>query len=140
MERGCDRCGKSYVAKTSRSRFCSVKCRTAATRARQRGLPESIAPAQRSSVDEPAGEGPQELATRMQLELAERFKSPLGQACMALARRIDSRTDNGSGLSSLVRELRVTLDAALEGAARSADELDELGAKRLERARRAGVN
>ena len=132
MQRECDRCGRLYEAKNSRSRFCSDLHRAEAGKARKAGLPERVAGVA-VLPPEPSEEGPQALATRIQLEVAERFDSPLGQACMALAKRMDARIDNGSGLASLVRELRTTLEAALDGAARAPDVVDELRARRERR-------
>lgn len=134
MQRNCDRCGLVYGARSARSRFCSVRCRTAATRARQSGESESLGVV----AELPSGSsgGPVELATRARLEAAERLESPLGQGALSLARLVDASHTPPSAVAGLVRELRVTLEAALDGAARAPDLVDELKARR-ERRRRA---
>lgn len=122
MQRPCDSCGSGYEARRPNSRFCSPKCRKRAQRA-------------------PAGESPPRVpvalhpmisaATGRELTAAGRLESSLGQAALALARRIDgSAFDSGSSLAALTREWRMTLAAAVEGVPLAASPLDELKAKR----------
>jgi hypothetical protein len=69
---------------------------------------------------------------------AERENSPLGQAALVLARRVDGGRDTGAGLAALVKQLEMTLRSATRGAADEASPLDkardELAARRAKRA------
>ena len=135
MHRDCDRCGKGYAPRSQRSRFCSVNCRTAATRARATGSPERIAPVV-VDLDAPVAErsaGPVELATRARLESVDRLEGPLGQVCVAAARTIDSPSTPPSAMAGLLKELRASLEVALDGVGREADLVDELKARRERR-------
>lgn len=85
-------------------------------------LPEPLTTA--SSVTE---------ATRAALEHADRAGTPAGTAALALAARIDSNSDTGSAMASMVRELRATMTEALAGAIVETDALDELRDRRLRR-------
>lgn len=134
MQRKCDRCGKTYPAKRSTSRFCSSGCRAEASEARKHGLPESIAPVVDMVAADPVSSGPLTDSTDARLAAAERADSPLGLAALALAQRIDSGNENGSAMAVLVREFRTTLDRALEGGARPANRLDELMERRKAKA------
>jgi hypothetical protein len=69
------------------------------------------------------------------LEAAGRSETYLGAAALALADRIDQSTAV-MGFAALVKELRATMDAALDGVQQAADPLDEL--KRRRDAKRAG--
>lgn len=134
MQRACDRCRKPYEAKRASSRFCSTSCRVAAQRARDSGLPEALVVSPfPADVEVPASSGSVTSATSVQLDAAGRLDSPLGQAALALARRVDSGSENGSALSALVRELRATLVDALDGASATSDVVDELRARRERR-------
>ena len=57
---------------------------------------------------------------------------------MVLARKLDWGGDTMSSIASGVRELRVTLGAALASGVQAADPIDELGRRREERLKRAG--
>jgi hypothetical protein len=53
-----------------------------------------------------------ESATLTQLQTADRTDTPLGQAALALARRIDYGRDPGAGLAALAKQLEATLSSA----------------------------
>ena len=137
MERDCDRCGHPFAPASKRARFCSVKCRTQATRARAQGQPESIAKPKRTRkpkpVDSPTGTLGAVIA---ELTEAGRLQTSAGQAAVALARRIDDGAESSSGLAALTREMRAAMAEATANVAQAGDALDELRAKR--EARRAG--
>lgn len=137
MDATCARCSKSFSTTSRRARFCSVKCRTQATRARAKGEPESVAkpkPQRKPKADAPTtgtlG------AVIAELTAAGRLDSSAGQAAVALARRIDDGAESSSGLASLTREMRAAMAEALSRVEASGDALDELRARR--EARRVG--
>lgn len=140
MIRPCDVCGSTYEAKRPTSKYCSGRCRMRASR----GFPtEHRAKVVAIGTDLPALEplpavGPVEATTLGVLTEAERENSPLGQAALALARRVDTGQDTGAGLAALVRQLEMTLHSATRGAADEASALDrardELAARRAKRA------
>lgn len=62
---------------------------------------------------EPNGIQSTEAATMFELAEAARLGTPLGQAALVLARRIDrSHLDTGAGVASLAKQLQQTLEAA----------------------------
>lgn len=139
MDATCARCGDTFSPASKRARFCSVKCRTQATRARAAGQPESLAPAKPKRTRKPKAEvvptgalG----AVIAELTAAGRLDSSAGQAAVALARRIDDGAESSSGLAALTREMRAAMAEALSRVESAGDALDELLARR--EARRAG--
>lgn len=127
MERSCDSCAATYDAKRPTSRFCSPKCRTRSAR----GQVVSITPA--APIDPSAGVT---AATRSALATVDRESTLLGQSALALAARIDSQSDTGSALASLVKQLQATFEAATVNTATVVSALDEL---RLRREQRRGA-
>jgi hypothetical protein len=125
MTRQCDVCSATYEAKRSTSRYCSGMCRTRASRSGRNGA--RVVPLAPVAPAQPVGSVVD--ATRAELESAGRAESPLGLAALALAARIDSQQDTGSGLAAAVRALGETLAAALKGS-EAASTLDELKARR----------
>ena len=125
MTRQCDSCGTTYEPKRSNSRYCSGRCRTRASRSGRNGA--RVVPLAPVVAEVPVGSVVD--ATRAELEAAGRAESPMGMAALALAARIDSQQDTGSGLAAAVRALGETLAAALKGA-EAASTLDELKARR----------
>ncbi len=71
-------------------------------------------------------------AVEAELDAAGRRRSCLGQAALLLARRVESDRDGGSAVAALVRQLGLTMEAALAGGrvahSPSADTRDEIGA------------
>jgi hypothetical protein len=110
--RPCDICGTSYEAKRANSKYCSASCRKRASRG---AVPLSetvtVLPGGGAGTDAP-GPGPVESALLSELRHAERESSVLGQAALALARRVDAARDTGAGLASLVKQLEATAKAA----------------------------
>ena len=139
MEATCARCGDTFSPASKRARFCSVKCRTQATRARAAGQPESLAPAKSKPARKPKAEVVPTgalAAVIAELTAAGRLDSSAGQAAVALARRIDDGAESSSGLAALTREMRAAMAEALARVESAGDALDELLARR--EARRAG--
>lgn len=129
MDRACDVCGTTYVAKRATSRYCSAKCRTR----KSRGAPGNVTQLPAAGPSNISA-GSVEVATERALTAVERVDTPLGQACLVLARRLDaSGSDNGSAVAALAKQLEATLASATRGsgAASSPQQLqDELAARR----------
>ena len=137
MEATCARCGDTFSPASKRARFCSVKCRTQATRARAKGEPESavVEPKpKRTGKAKPAPEPDAPVgalgAVLAELQAAGRLDSSAGQAAVALARRIDDGAESSAGLAALTREMRAAMAEALSRAEATGDALDELRARR----------
>jgi hypothetical protein len=143
----CASCSTDFDARSSRARFCSSKCRTAAHYRRTKlGIPETRdpkpapkAPAKgrkpkaQAEPDSPTGTLGAVIA---ELTEAGRLQTSAGQAAVALATRIDAGAESSSGLAALTREMRAAMAEATANVAQAGDALDELRAKR--EARRAG--
>jgi hypothetical protein len=140
-ERVCAQCGGPLASTNPRAQLCSAACRQRARRERARtGEPSAHAPAA-SVVERPrAASGSDdarlERSVRIELEAVERVDTYLGQSALALARQVDAGRDAGSVVTSLIRELRNTMAAAMVGAATKDSRIDELKERR--RARIAG--
>jgi hypothetical protein len=131
--RACDSCGSLYQPHRSTSRYCSGTCRK---RAQRSGLARPVAERAPAPAAPRGGQpvGTLHAAVLAELKAAGRDTSALGQACLALATRIDfGQSETGSALASLTRELRGSLSAALETAAGAPDALDELAEARRKR-------
>jgi hypothetical protein len=123
MKRRCDSCGGSYDAIRPNSRFCGATCRKRGSRGHVIAeVPSTATPARAVDL-------PMTAAVRRQLEEVDRAGTYLGAAALSLAARIDAATA-AVGFAALVKELRATMDAALEGTGRTADLVDELRARR----------
>lgn len=122
-------CGTEFDARNPRAKFCSDRCRKRA----QRGGEVVALPVQQP-IEPVEAMGGVERTTRAALASADRVETPMGQACLALARRIDAPgMDTGSALAALVARLDSSLAVALRGAgATSAPNAlrDELAARR----------
>lgn len=129
MTSTCQRCGGTYAAQRSTSRYCSASCKKAAQRARRA--------AESASVVVPVEFGPVTRATARELEAAGAVDSAMGQCALVLARLIDKAgPGNGSAVSSWVKAHRECMVAALAAAAKDSgpDILDEMRARvRLKR-------
>lgn len=124
MERDCDRCGHTYQARRSTSRYCSPRCRKQASRHPKPDTPVTEMP------DAPAVF----LATQRELRDAGSLDSALGHAALKLAALIDeSGATSGSAPATLVREWRVTLAEAVKRQAAPTSLIDELRKRREQR-------
>jgi hypothetical protein len=140
MERRCNVCKITYTAKRASSRYCSERCKKRAQRApanqrsgkRRQARPNTaVVPLPQPDVTAGVAE-----STRRKLDEMGRLDTPLGQATMVLARRLDAPGgESGSGLASVAKQLAVTL-AAVGSDVRPADDLlDDL---RIRRDRKLG--
>lgn len=125
MLRKCDVCDVEYEAQRPSSRYCSSRCRVRNTRS-PRPKPVATLP----PVPAPAAGGLTE-STRVELAKAGRTDTPLGQASLLMARRLDAAVrEPGMGMAALVREYRATFEQAVKGAQTAASPMDELRARR----------
>lgn len=121
MQRNCDSCANPYTAQRPNSRFCSESCRKKAARGTDSPRTEPIIVAEGASTTRSR--------VQAELEAAGRSETYLAGCALALADRIDQSTAV-MGYAALIKELRSTMDQALEGAKQAADPLDELKARR----------
>lgn len=125
MQRPCDACGEEYEAKTKRSRYCSDRCK----RRYHRGGGKKNA--EEREAERAEGVGSVAAATLFTLQDAGRLHTPLGQAALALAHRLDaSGRDTGQSVASLAKQLQATLEAATADADVEDDPVDEVRARR----------
>lgn len=130
MQRTCEACGDTYEAKHPTSKTCSERCKKRRQRGARKPAPVTELPRQKGQV---------EVTTVATLTAAARLDTPLGQATLELARRLDSSDrETGQGLSSLAKQFQSMLAAATAGAHVEADPIDELRAAR-DRKRRASA-
>lgn len=122
MTKRCAACGEPFVAKRAAAKFCGDTCRQRAKRAGG------------AAASEPVDSGTF-AATRAALDAVNRADTVMGALALALAAKIDATP--GAGAAPLAKELRVTLDRALEGVA-AADAMDELKARRDHKLAAAG--
>lgn len=119
----CASCGKTFQAARSNARWCSNPCR-------HRGA----SPAGDAAPAEPDAPSGLVASVRRELESAKAVDTFAGQLALQLAKRLS--TPEESGISSLSKELRTVMAAALEGrtppTAEQAEPEDE-----VEKARRA---
>lgn len=123
--RTCEGCGVVYETRSPKSRFHSKVC---GNRAR-RGTPPPPEPT-------PAPESVVE-ATRAELDRAAKSQTALGRSALALAALLDAGEGPASGLAAVAKELRATLEVAVQGATHVDDPVDEVARKRAERQARA---
>lgn len=115
----CEACG---APTEGRRKFCTdpecVRERARARKRKQRG----------QVIEFPQDDrGPMYRTTYAELAKADRLDSPLGQAALVLAQRLDVGTkDTGSSAAAVAREFRATLEEALRGVEVEADAVDDL--------------
>ena len=114
--RACEACGELFEPARPHAKCCSDTCR----KRKQRMT---------VSRDAEAAPGRTQAAVMAELEAAGRVETVLGAAALALAERIDSSTAV-MGFAPLVKELRSTMEAALEGSQTRVTKLTELRAAR----------
>jgi len=71
---------------------------------------------------------------RRQLDAADRLETPEGTHVMLLVELFANGKHTAAGAASLSKELRSAMELALRGAAKQADALDELSARRTRKA------
>jgi hypothetical protein len=128
VQRACDQCGRPYEAQRATSRFCSTSCRV---RAHDVGNTPAESPDGASAPLALVAGDPHvpdvAAATRKALEDAGRVDTPLGQAVLLLALRLDhSHRETGSSVATLAKQYAAQLELALADAGKSGDAMDEL--------------
>ena len=121
--RNCEACGERIESTNKRKRFCDSKCRGRGHRGDSAPAVASVEPVEPPAVGLVS-------ATERTLEQAGRLDTVVGQQAMALARRIASPNESGSGVAALSKELRAVMVEAMAGANVAADPLDELRKRR----------
>lgn len=134
MQATCQECEGTFEAQRKTAKYCTKACSQRATRKRAAAAenPPPASPPPGTPSAEHGADGMPLLvaATLDELVKAGRLDTALGQAALVLAAKAGSRADTGSATASVVRELRATLQAALDGAATLGDPLDELRSRR----------
>lgn len=105
-------CGTTFQARSAKARYCSDRCR------KRTGKAAKVVElnAERAAAAGGAA-GSVEKATARDLADAGRLDSTLGQACLVLARRLDSPgLDTGSAMSAVAARLEAMLASATRGA------------------------
>lgn len=152
MKRNCDACGKTYIAKTHRSRFCQrPECARARRRdssrdrkrsSRASGVPNNVVALSppRPQDDESASDegasplGPVATATLAELILASKENTSIGRAALVLAHQLDYGTkDTGSSKAAVARQHQALMADVLSGLEKSENPLDELRSRRRHR-------
>lgn len=125
MKRTCEAgCGRVLEGRPDK-RYCSEACSKRARRSGASGLADGL-PSPDATSDTP---GATTAAVRAELEAASRADTYLGAAALALAAQIDGATSS-MGFAALVKELRATMEAAVAGAQKAVDPVDELRSRR----------
>lgn len=101
-------CAIEFEPKRSTAKYCSATCRQRAGRARR-----APAPAPADELEAPTDPQGLVASVRADLEAAGRVKTFAGQLALQLAARLTNPEE--SGISSLSKELRTVMAAALEG-------------------------
>lgn len=134
MEKLCEVCGTAFTAQRATARYCSGRCRAKASR-----MPKQRTRPVLSAVPPLTAEQRAELPTMVEVTLRElrewdREHTVPGQVALLIARRLDGpSTDTGSSVAALIKEYRVTMAKALEGAQKELDPLQQIRARMAER-------
>lgn len=127
-------CGTTFEARSSKARYCSDRCR------KRQGKSEALAQnvvTLMARADEDATAVVE--TTRAALAAADKLQTPLGQAALALAARLDAPgLDTGSAMAAVARQLEALLGTVLKGAAASTAP-ERLRDELAERRRRHGA-
>lgn len=149
MKRNCDACGKAYIAKTVRSRYCQrPECIRDRARDRSRSVrssetpdnvvalpPQPLPHDDGAATDEDASPlGPVATATLAELVLAGKENTSIGRAALVLAYQLDYGTkDTGSSKAAVARQHQALMADVLSGVEKSDNPLDELRTRRRQR-------
>ena len=131
MVKACESCGTEFEAK-GRTRFCGgVEC----TRARQRVWTRDSEQGVSTVPDDVVAlAGPVEAATRKVFDDAGVTDTPIAQATLVLARRLDTgKSEAGSSLAATAREFKALLAEATAEANQADDPVEVLRQGREER-------
>jgi hypothetical protein len=127
----CSVCSKPFDAQRSSAKFCGGTCRQRAAR----GSPvPKIVPEETAENREKPVIHPLIAATRRELEDAGKIDTVIGQQALRLAEKLTSPFDSGSAAAAVSKELGRVMAEALADVAKRSDSLDELAARRMQRA------
>lgn len=140
ITRACDECGKSYEAKTARSKYCGGTCRVAGNRrpnkvGKARAAREAAAKAAPADgvVDlTPPAPTYDTLADQVKITLTEleALDTISGMAALRVAQQIDRGGDSGAAVATLSKELsRLVGEAKVESAPKRKDAADDIMAR-----------
>ena len=122
--KSCEKCGGPLPIQSGRGRR-RIRCESCAPSRNQK--PNRVA----TLLPVPTGGEGLVAATLAELERADMASSAIGQAALALARRIEADQDNGSAMASMVKQWQDTMGRATAGAEPVAVSLtDQLKARR----------
>jgi hypothetical protein len=127
----CDGCGEGFEARHRNARWCSDRCRKASARKAEK----AVQPGHIEDLDEsPTG---LVAAVTSELEAAKVIHTFAGQLAVSLAKRLASPDETGA--SSLSKELRTVMAAALAGVTPPAatEDDDEVAKARVAREHKA---
>ncbi len=146
IEATCQGCGKAFETKSPYAKWCTATCRTKAKK-REGKIPRTAGRTEIHIAPADLDAHPLVESTRRELERGGRLDTFSGELAMQLARKLAGAGD--SGVSSLSKELRTVMAAAMEGQLPpsghdekpAAEEVDpvEKARRDRERARQAAV-
>jgi hypothetical protein len=145
VKKSCEACGNLFETPKSWAKFCGPTCRKRASRAsaetpKEAKIKPIRAPKPAETPEKPAekpGPSPSHpliAQTTRELEEAGVLDTVLGQTALRLAQKLAGNFDTGSAMASLSREFRAVMLQALSDGTRKADSLDELAARRMQKA------
>lgn len=140
IRRGCDRCGRRYVARSPRSRYCTDACRKAAAYERKHEPADGATVVELPGASTTGGNAGDEpgrtyAATLAALVEADRVETWQGAVALTLAQRLDDTP--GGPAAALASRLSEAMAAALKGT-EAPDRLDQLRQRRLAKMGQAG--
>lgn len=137
MERTCEQCGATIPPQqgSARPRKYCVECRPPRNRPNPRVIDLGGVKAPSGPPEAPQGPVSGLVASyQRQLEAVQRLDTPEGAHVMHLATLFVSGNHTAAGAASLSKELRAAMEDAVKGAPKQADRLDELAARREQKA------
>jgi hypothetical protein len=134
----CQECPKLFEAKRRGALFCGPTCRKRSSdrdiAARKAGELAPVTPISQPETPIESTETGLVAETRRALEEADAVSSVHGQIALTLAAKLARAVDTGSAMASLAKQLSIAMTEALASGTKKADSLDELAARRMQRA------
>lgn len=138
MKVSCRECTTLFEAKTRAATFCGTTCRKRASlrdiAARESGELAPVTPISPPEMLIQPVETGLVAETRRALEQAEAVSTVHGQIALTLAAKLARAVDTGSAMASLAKQLSLAMAEALASGTKKTDSLDELAARRMQRA------
>jgi len=134
----CQECTKLFEAKRRGALFCGTTCRKRSSdrdiAARKAGELAPVTPISPPETPAKPAETALVAETRRALEEAEALSTVPGQIALTLAAKLARAVDTGSAMASLAKQLSTAMAEAQASGTKKADSLDELAARRMQRA------